>query len=300
MRELNGKTAVITGGASGIGRALAERFGREGMNLVLVDIESATLEETAHELANGGAVVTTRMVDVSDADQMDALANGVIGEFGSVELVCNNAGVAVGGSIWELTTEDWAFTLGPNLWGVIHGIRVFVPHMVERNIGHVVNTASMAGLVSTPLMGAYNTSKQGVVAMSETLYAELAERGSEVGVSVLCPGFVRSQIWDAERNRPEHLQNDESVDRSEAAVTKEFVRSLIEGRGMAAEVVADRVHDSVLANQFYILTSRGQPGHHGATFPLHSRRAKSRADGSGGVRVGERENGTALGQSLFS
>ncbi len=252
MPNLSGKVAVITGGASGIGKAMASRFASADMRLTLVDIEAAPLEATAEELRSKGAEVQTEVVDVADADAMDGLREAVLSNYGAVHLVCNNAGVAASGPMWELTEADWTFTFGANLWGVIHGVRVFGKLLVEQDEGHFVNTASMAGLVSGPGMGAYNVTKYGVVALSETLYADLRVARSNVGVSVLCPAFVRTQIWNSERNRPPHLRNpSKATDKDDEA--REMLRNVIEN-SMPTEPAADRVYDAVLANQLYIIT----------------------------------------------
>jgi len=260
MKELNGKVAVITGGASGIGKAMAERFAKAGMKLALVDIESDRLEETAEALRKEGAEVLTQIVDVADAEAMDELARIVFDHFGTAHVICNNAGVAAAGKAWELTVADWEFTMRPNLWGVIHGVRVFGPRLIEQGEGHFVNTASMAGLVSMSGMAAYNVTKYGVVALSETLFEDLRSIESEVGVSVLCPAFVQSRIWDSERNRPAHLQNatDGEVDAGKEA-GRNMLRAVIEG-AMPAANVANHVHDAVVGNQLYILTHKGTKG----------------------------------------
>jgi len=254
MQELDGKVAVVTGGASGIGRAVARRLAREGMKLTLVDIELGPLEQAAAELEDAGTEVLTQRVDVADAGQMDALAATVLDHFGAVHLVCNNAGVASGGPMWELSTADWEFVLRVNLWGVIHGVRVFTKHLIAQDEGHIVNTASLAGLISVPGLGPYNVTKHGVVTLSETLHGELAALGSKVGVSVLCPGFVSTRLWESERNRPEELQDpDPRGTEQEREEGRALLRALIEG-SMPAENVADQVLDAVLNERFYILT----------------------------------------------
>ncbi len=202
MDDLEGKVAVVTGAASGIGRALADRWVTEGMKVVLADIEGIPLEAARDELDAAGADVLAVRTDVSDAAQVDALAAATLEHFGAVHLVCNNAGVGGGGLSWEAGLDEWDWVLGVNLLGVVHGIRSFVPHLVAQDEGHVVNTASIAGFAYAPMMGPYNASKAAVVAISETLKAELGLQGSKVGVSVLCPGWVNTRIHESDRNRP--------------------------------------------------------------------------------------------------
>ncbi len=258
MRELEGKVAVITGGASGIGLALARRFGAEGMQLVIADVERPALAKAAAELEAEGRTVLAAPTDVSSAGEMDALAAATLDRFGAVHLVCNNAGVGGGGgSMWELRTEDWQFTLGANLWGVIHGIRVFVKHLVAQGEGHVVNTASMAGLVSVPGIGPYNATKHAVVTLSETLYGELQAAAPGVGVSVLCPGFVNTRIFDSERNRPEALRDPAAAaDDPELAERREQIAKFMATTMPPAEV-AEQVLDAVRAGRFYVFTHEG-------------------------------------------
>ncbi len=254
MRDLAGKVAVVTGGASGIGLALAKRFGAEGMKLVLVDVEDDALAAAADGFEAQDVPVLAERVDVSDAAAMDALGERVLDHFGAVHVVCNNAGVGSGGPMWELTTEDWEFAMRPNLWGVIHGVRVFARHLVAQDEGHIVNTASMAGLVSVPGMGPYNVTKHGVVTLSETLYHELAAQGSQVGVSVLCPGHVNTRIWESERNRPAELaETCNDVLAPENAETRETFRQLV-ANSMPPDQVAARVHAAILDGTFYIHT----------------------------------------------
>jgi len=254
MQDLNNKVAVVTGGASGIGRAMAERFAAAGMKIVLADIESAALEATAKEMRAAGVDIHTQLTDVSDGAAVDALAASTLDHFGAVHIVCNNAGVATAGPVWAMTEADWKFTIGVNLWGVIHGVRAFAPTMLEQDEGHFVNTASMAGLVCAPGMGVYNVTKHGVVALTETLFEDLRGQGSNVGTSVLCPAFVNTKIWDSQRNRPDALKNDAGKGDSETYEnTKSTLKTVIE-HAMPAAKVADAVHDAVLANRLYILT----------------------------------------------
>lgn len=257
MEDLRGKVAVVTGGASGIGFALAQRFASEGMKLALADVEPGPLEEATGKLEAQGAEVLALPTDVSDGAQMDALGERVFDRFGSVHVVCNNAGVGGGGPLWELTTADWEFVLGPNLWGVIHGVRVFAGHLVEQDEGHIVNTASMAGLISVPGMGPYNVSKHAVVTLSETLHGELVARGSRVGVSVLCPGFVRTRIFESQRHRPDDWEQRPAPIDEESRELREQVMSQIVARAMPPEKVADQVLDAVKQKRFYILTHGG-------------------------------------------
>ena len=206
MREFRDKVAVITGAASGVGRAVAERCVQEGMRVVLADVEEDALARAEATMSDTGATVLAVPTDVSAASDVEALARKTLEAFGAVHLVHNNAGVGVGGRIWENTVADWEWVMGVNMWGVIHGIRVFVPLMLEQDTeGHVVNTASVAGLVSGPGLGIYKVTKHGVVTLSETLHHELVQIGAKIGVSVLSPGFIRTQIMDSDRNRPASL-----------------------------------------------------------------------------------------------
>ncbi len=250
MKEFRNKVAVVTGAASGIGRAMAERFAREGMRVVLADIEKEPLEAAAHQISTLGADTLAVVTDVSSAYSVEALAHATLGRFGGVHIVCNNAGVgSPPGPIWERTIADWEWVLGANLWGVIHGIRVFVPLLLRQGgEGHIVNTASMAGLLSSPYLGIYNATKHAVVTMSETLFAELALAKSAVKVSVLCPGFVKTGIGESERNRAEQTDSPSS----NPAIT-EGIRHLI-AAGIPPEQVAERVFEAVRDEQLYILT----------------------------------------------
>jgi NAD(P)-dependent dehydrogenase (short-subunit alcohol dehydrogenase family) len=251
MDALAGKVAVITGGASGIGQAVAERAAAEGMKIVLADIEKDALNETARLLSNNGAEVLAVVTDVSDAASVEALRDRALDRFGVVHLLHNNAGVGGGGLAWTVTEADWKWILGVNLWGVIHGIRAFVPVMLAQGEGHVVNTASMAGMLSPQLMAPYCVTKHSVVTLSECLYRDLRLVGSNVGVSVLCPGFVRTGISESERNRPVWAPAPEADAVTEGL--RAAVGQLV-ADGINPSVVADHVLDAVRANHFYIFT----------------------------------------------
>jgi NAD(P)-dependent dehydrogenase (short-subunit alcohol dehydrogenase family) len=195
---------VVTGAASGIGLALAEAFLAEGMRVVLADVEAGPLHAAAARLADQGDVLAFR-TDVSDSGSVVALRDAALERYGVVNVVCNNAGVGGGGPMAELPLDTWRWVLGVNLWGVIHGVSAFLPHLLGHGDGHIVNTGSIAGILSFPSMGPYNVSKHGVVTLSETLHQELLQSGSTVGVTVLCPGFVNTRIIESDRNRPEQL-----------------------------------------------------------------------------------------------
>ena len=254
MKELQGKVAVITGAAEGIGRAIAEQAAARGMKLVLADISEAKLNETVATLRASGAEVEGIQVDVSKAEQVEALAVRAFERFGNVHLLVNNAGVALAKSAWETTLADWEWVLGVNLYGVIHGIRAFVPRMLEKGEeGHIVNTASVAGLVSQPAMAAYNVSKFGVVTLTEGLYHDLTLRKTRLKASVLCPGWVKTRIAEAER----HRDADERTDPSQLdAVSAKTGLSMFKAvqQGIAPEQVADDVFAAVENEKFYILT----------------------------------------------
>ena len=257
MREFKGKTAVVTGAASGIGWALAQRSAREGMNVVLADIEESALARAEKDIRAIGTDTLALRTDVSKAGDVAALAGKALDTFGAVHLLFNNAGVGAGLTVWESSLADWQWVLGVNLWGVIHGIHFFVPVMIRQNCDcHIVNTASSAGLMTTTRHGPYVVSKHGIVALSETLYKQLEQRGYRIGVSVLCPAFTRTNIMESERNRPEELQNrpGEGADMSDPGIQaflREYKRLL--DCGMPAEKVADVVFDAVREKRFYIL-----------------------------------------------
>jgi NAD(P)-dependent dehydrogenase (short-subunit alcohol dehydrogenase family) len=258
MKDFRGKVAVITGAASGIGRAIADQCAAQGMQLALADVEEHALLRTAQELQEAGATTLAVPTDVSRFAEVEALAEQTCERFGAVHLLCNNAGVGAGSSVWESAIADWEWVLGVNLWGVIHGVKAFVPRMIAQDTEcHVVNTASMAGLIAGPGLGVYNVSKHGVVALSETLYHELAARQSKVKVSVLCPGYVKTRIMESERNRPDHLalpEEAEPVSQSlESDALRQARQQAVEA-GIAPELVAEAVFAALSEDRFYILT----------------------------------------------
>ena len=252
MKDFAGKVAVVTGAASGIGLAMAERFGRAGMNVVLADVDRAGLEEAARAVGATGAKTLTVPTDVSKGAAVEALARAAVDRFGAVHVVCNNAGVAVSGLCWMNTVADWEWVLGVNLWGVIHGVRVFTPILLEQGgDAHIVNTASLAGLTSGGGAAIYNVTKHAVVTLSETLYRDLAMVGSTVGVSVLCPAFVSTRIADAARTRPAELA-DTAPKPPGYEQMEQMGRHLI-ASGTPPSVIADRMFDAVRDGRFYVL-----------------------------------------------
>ena len=257
MDDLDGKTAVITGAASGIGLGLAVRFGQAGMNVVLADVEEPALADAVAAVEATGAAALGRRVDVRHVDEVDGLLDAAVERFGRVHLVCNNAGIAgpFGKTSWELSAQDWEWVIGVDLWGVINGIRVFVPHLVAHGDGHIVNTASLAGLTTgTVVPASYHTAKHGVVALSECLFGELAQRAPGVGVTVLCPGFVKTRINENDRNRPEDLAPSPFEPESPRSVEIRTAMAEMTLTGLEPAQVADLVHDAVIARQFYIHT----------------------------------------------
>lgn len=253
MDNLQGKVAVITGGASGIGLAVARRAATDGMRIVVADIDEATIEEAVASLRDSGAEATGVHCDVTDAASVDALLAASLDAMGAVHLVCLNAGVAAGGPAWEVPLDAWHWVLNVNLFGIIHGIRTFVPHLMAQGEGHIVNTASIAGLVSGPGIGPYNASKHAAVTVSETLYQDLRMAGSPVGVSVLCPAFVRTRIHEAQRNAPSEVAAALAEPTDGVAATMSVFSMLVEA-GIEVEIVADAVLDAVKQDRFYILT----------------------------------------------
>lgn len=254
MQNFNGKVAVITGGASGIGFALAKQCAGEGMKIVLADVERAALEKAAAELNTDVVEVLAVQTDVSQETAVAELAQKTLDRFGAVHLLFNNAGIGAGGKIWETTVNDWEWSLGVNLWGVIHGIRTFTPIMLQQGDEcHIVNTASIAGLIAGPGLGAYKVTKHAVVSLSETLHWELKEQGAKIKVSVLCPEFVQTRIWEAERNRPEALRNPKRTLSAAERSDIEGLRNVVQN-GIPASEVANHVFDAIRNERLYILT----------------------------------------------
>ncbi|MCA9509198.1 MAG: SDR family NAD(P)-dependent oxidoreductase [Myxococcales bacterium] len=251
MKELKDRVAVVTGAASGIGRALAERFLDEGMRVVAADVEAPRLRDVVSALASRGEIVGVP-TDVADAAAVDRLADASFEAFGRVDVLCNNAGVLSGGFTWDTPLADWHWVLGVNLYGVVHGVRSFVPRMEAQGTeGHVVNVASMAGVTCVPMATVYHVSKHGVVALSECLYKELLQTGSKLRVSVLCPEMVDTDIGLAERNRPAALRTEDA-----SAMKALIVESTAQAAksGLAPSVMAERVVRAIRDERFYVLS----------------------------------------------
>ena len=256
ISDFKGKTAVLTGAGSGFGLECARIAAQRGMNVVLVDIQEDALQQAEAEIKALGAKTLARRVDVSKPPVMDLLAQHVQEAFGAPHFVFNNAGVGAGGLIWENTVKDWEWVLGVNLWGVINGVRAFTPMMLEAARsdpayqGHIVNTASMAGLLTPPNMGIYNVSKHAVVALSETLYQDLSLVTDQIGASVLCPFFVPTGINQSHRNRPGDLPAEKPT-KSQLIGQAMSDKAVGSGKVTAAEV-AQKVFDAAAQGQFYI------------------------------------------------
>ncbi len=256
IQDFQGKTAVLTGAGSGFGLECARIGARLGMNLVLVDVQQDALDRAEAEMTALGVAVLARQVDVSSAQAMEQLASDVKARFGAPHFVFNNAGVGAGGLVWENSVADWNWVLGVNLWGVVHGVRLFTPMMLEAARadpsyrGHIVNTASMAGLLNAPNMGIYNVSKHAVVSLSESLYQDLSLVTDQVGASVLCPYFVPTGISQSHRNRPADMPAARPT-QSQLIGQAMSDKAVSSGKVSAAEV-AQKVFDAVQAGQFYI------------------------------------------------
>ena len=254
MKELKGKVAVVTGGAGGLGRAMAMHFAREGMHVALADIDQASLDVTAAELRMLGVQAIGIRTDVSKATEVDALAARVVAELGGVHVVCNNAGISPLGAAWENTLADWEWMLGVNLWGVIHGVRAFTPLLLAQDEGHIVNTASVAGLINPPGSAMYNVTKHAVVALTETLFHDLAGRKSKVGCSVLCPAYVPTGIADSERSRPAALANPGATKSAEQQAREDMLKKAVRSGRLSADDIGAAVLAAVKEERFYILT----------------------------------------------
>jgi NAD(P)-dependent dehydrogenase (short-subunit alcohol dehydrogenase family) len=257
MKTFRDKVAVITGGASGLGRQFANIAAREGMKLVLADVQADALEQATAELRGQGVSVISQLCDVRKGEQVQALADAAVAEFGAVHLLFNNAGVGSAGLIWENTEADWEWVMGVNVWGVIHGVRIFTKLMLEAAAkdaafeGHIVNTASMAGLLNAPAMGVYNVSKHAVVSLSETLYHDLQLVGAPIGTSVLCPYFVPTGISQSHRNRPEDVRMTAGPTASQIAAQVMTDKAVSSGK-VSAEEVAEITFKAIADGQFYI------------------------------------------------
>ena len=261
MKNVEGKVAIVTGAASGIGRAMARVFGAAGMKVALADVEAGTLREARKDVSADGVESAAFVCDVSQADAVQKLAEDVRSAFGGVHVVCNNAGVFCGGTTWGTTLSDYEWIVNVNVWGVIHGIRTFVPILLDQNEpAHVVNTASMAGLTTGPMTAAYFMSKHAVVSLSESLYHELAAREDcPVGVSVVCPELVNTRIFHAERNRPPHLKRDAREDLPEETRQVETAVSNVASLGVDPRVLAERTLAAIRENRFWVLPPEGDP-----------------------------------------
>lgn len=258
MQDFEGKVAVVTGAAGGIGLATALRFGARGMKVVLADVEHDALSAAVEQVERTGGTAIGVVTDVSHADSVSELAERTLEAFGAVHVVFNNAGVFAGGLSWVQPLSDWEWVLGVNVWGVIHGVRTFVPILLEQGQGgHVVNTASMAGLTNTPLSGAYTLSKHAVVALSETLYLELQGREPRIGVSVLCPELIKTGIGRSGRNRPPHLKRDDDAS-PETELVEGAIASAV-SHGIDPDVMAERVEQGIVDDRFYLVPPDDDP-----------------------------------------
>ena len=260
MEEFAGKVAVVTGAASGIGRALSQRLAALDMSVVMADVEGGALEEAAGALAAAGHAVLPVQTDVSQADSVSALAEQAVEAFGTVHVLCNNAGVFAAGLSWEAPQSDYDWVFGVNVWGVVHGLRSFVPLMLAHgDEAHIVNTASMAAVTTAPFTAPYFMSKAAVFSLSESLYGEMQARGSAIGVSVLCPELVDTAIARSERNRPEHLKRKADEGESSERDLVETAISASTPTGLDPVALADRAIEAMRENRFYVLAAEGNP-----------------------------------------
>ena len=255
MKTFRDRVAVVTGAASGIGLALAERFAAEGMKIVMADVEADALERAAAALRGRAAAVLATRVDVARAEDVERLARETYAAFGAAHVVCNNAGVAVIGAVHEHSLADWQWVMGVNLWGVIHGVRAFVPRMLAGgDEGHIVNTASMAGLTTAPFMSVYDVTKHGVVALSESMYKEFAATGAPIGVSVVCPGLINTSIMRSSRNRPAELAEEGKAGPMAQAFGQGLADRLT--TGYPPSKVAEQVFHGIHDKRFYIVPAQ--------------------------------------------
>jgi NAD(P)-dependent dehydrogenase (short-subunit alcohol dehydrogenase family) len=254
MKVLKGKVAAVTGAASGLGRSIALAFAAEGMDVALADVDLQNVSSVENEVRRKGVRTFAMQVDVSKAAEVEAFAERTVKELEAIYVVCNNAGVSPLGAVWENTVADWQWILGVNLWGVIHGVRAFTPRLIARNEGHIVNTASVAGLISPPGSGAYNVTKHAVVTLSESLYHDLRSRGSGVGVSVLCPAYVPTRITESERSRPDELKDISRGISPETLARQAMLEKAVRSGKVSADQVAQAVVAAVKEDRFYILT----------------------------------------------
>lgn len=255
MKDFAGKVAVVTGAASGMGRAFSQRLAEEGMRVVLADIEEPALDKAVAEMKAEGRDVAGIRVDVSDVASIQALAKAALDTYGQIDVVCNNAGVEgyLDGAIWEATDKDWAWTFGVNYWSVVHGVRTFLPILLENpNGGHMVNTASMTAVV--PARNMYSITKHGVLALTEVLHSDLKARGAKVGVSALCPGIIATRLFLGSRNRPADLQNEVPTPGAEQGKAMREQMNERLASGMPPSVVAEHVLRAIREERLYVLT----------------------------------------------
>ena len=257
MREFAGRVAVVTGAASGMGRAFADRFAEEGMRVALADVETEALERAVRELRAAGRDVIGVATDVSRGEAVERLAAAALDAYGAIHLAVNNAGVEgyLDGALWEATERDWRWTMGVDFWGVVHGVRTFLPIMLERgDEGHLVNTVSMTAVVRATNM--YGVAKHAVLALTETIYGQLRERGARVGVSALCPGIIATRLFQGSRNRPPELRNEREP--AGAAQGREIRQRMHERlqAGMPPAQVAEALIEGIRQDRLYILTDR--------------------------------------------